>query len=254
MTTRIAIPEPTDFDSSYNQRSLPFYISALQSSGAIAVPIALRESPANVARLLNRCNGVLLPGSKADIDPQAYGDVAVPECNPADAARQAVDELLLQDAFNLHKPILAICYGIQALNVWRSGSLIQHLNTNINHKPSGEHSEGHDVVISPGSRLRALLEHASDFDPTASKVAVNSSHHQAVANIGGGMWVTARSVPDDVIEAVELNSPDHFVLGVQWHPERTYMTSATSRAIFSGFVAASSSWHPRSIQESVPEK
>jgi putative glutamine amidotransferase len=251
MTPRIAIPEPTGFDTAYNQRSLPFYLSALRSAGAVAVPVPLHEPQASVARLLSNCNGVLLPGSKADIDPQAYGEVAIPECAASDPARQAVDELLLQDAFNLHKPILAICYGIQALNVWRNGSLIQHLNTGMEHRLGKDSAEGHLVTISKGSRLEALLQHASDFMVGVNRVPVNSSHHQAVASVGGGMKITAHSVPDGVIEALELDSSDHFVLGVQWHPERTYSSSAASRAIFSGFISAVSNWQPRAIRESV---
>ncbi len=253
MTARIAIPEPTSFDTAYNQRSFPFYLSALQSAGAIPVPIPLHESQASVARLLSRCNGVLLPGSKADIDPQAYGELAVPECAPSDPARQAADELLLQDAFNLHKPVLAICYGMQALNVWRNGSLVQHLKTGTDHELGSDPSKSHLVAISQGSRLEKLLEAASDFDLQARTISVNSSHHQAAANAGGGMQVAARSVPDNVIEALESASPDHFVLGVEWHPERSYTSSAASRAIFSGFVAAASNWQLQPIQESVAQ-
>lgn len=251
MTARIAIPEPTSFDTAYNQRSFPFYLSALQSAGAIAIPIPLHESQASVARLLSRCNGVLLPGSKSDINPQAYGESAVPECAPSDPPRQAADELLLQDAFNLHKPILAICYGIQALNVWRNGSLVQHLKTGTDHELGADPAKSHLISVSEGSRLEKLLTNASDFNAQAKTVTVNSSHHQAAANVGGGMQIAARSVPDSVIEALELDSAEHFVLGVQWHPERTYTSSAASRAIFSGFVAAAANWQPRPIQESV---
>lgn len=251
MTARIAIPEPTSFDLSYNQRTFPYYLAALQSAGAIAVPVPLHESQASVARLLSRCNGVLLTGSKADVNPQAYGEEAIPECAAPDPVRQAVDELLLQEAFNLHKPVLAICNGIQALSVWRGGSLIQHLNTGTEHESGGDPSRGHLALISRGSRLESLVEKTSDFDPSARTIPVNTSHHQAVRLPGDGMQVAARSLPDEVIEAIELASSQHFVLGVQWHPERTYTTSAASRAIFAGFIAAASGWKPRSIEESV---
>lgn len=251
MTPRIAIPEPTSFDTAYNQQTLPRYIQALQSAGAIPVPVPLHETQQSIARLLTRCQGVLFPGSKADIDPEAYGESAIPECNPADSIRQAADELLLQDAFNLKKPILAICYGIQALNVWRSGTLLQNLSTPINHAQGAEPTEAHEVKISEGSRLSALFAKASDYSVSESKVFVNSSHHQAVGIPGGGLLVTARSISDNVIEAVELDASDHFVLGVQWHPERTYTTSAASRALFAGFVSAASNWKLNPIQESV---
>jgi putative glutamine amidotransferase len=80
---------------------------------------------------------------------------------------------------------------------------------------------------------------------------VNSSHHQAIAKIGDNLVVSARSPEDGVVEAVELDSPDHFVLAVQWHPERTYTVSPLSRAIFASFVRNATAWEPRRIQESV---
>jgi putative glutamine amidotransferase len=254
MTARIAIPEPTSFDTTYNQRTFPYYLAALQSSGAIPIPIPLHESQASVARLLNRCSGILLTGSKADIDPQAYGETAVPQCAPSDPPRQAVDELLLQEAFNLHKPVLAICNGIQALSVWRGGSLIQHLETGFDHESGGDPSRSHSVVVSGGSRLESFLLKASDFEATKRTVSVNTSHHQAVKIPGDGMQIAARSIPDGVIEAIELNSTRHFVLGVQWHPERTYTSSAASRAIFSSFVVAAEGWSPRPIEESLAKE
>src|SRR4051812_2476953 len=113
MKVRIAIPEPTSLDSAYNSRSLPQYVRALESAGAAAVLVPLVEDPEAVARLLATVHGVLLPGSKYDIDPQTYGERRKPECNEPDPARAAADELLLQDAFNLHKPVFGICGGMQ---------------------------------------------------------------------------------------------------------------------------------------------
>src|SRR5215472_11344584 len=109
MSLHIAIPEPTSKDSAYNQRALPEYIAAIQSAGALATVVPLHERQDRVARLLAGVQGVLLPGSGYDLDPQAYGEPRIPQCNEPDAGRAAVDELLLQDAFNLRKPILAIC-------------------------------------------------------------------------------------------------------------------------------------------------
>ena len=101
------------------------------------MPIPLDAPPATIAKLVGSCSGVLLPGSPADLNPQKYGEAPIPECASPDPAREAVDELLLQDAFNLHKPLFGICYGIQALNVWRGGTLIQHLPlmTAVDHDP-----------------------------------------------------------------------------------------------------------------------
>ncbi len=85
------------------------------------------QPPAATARLISECQGVLLPGSGADVNPQKYGEEPIAECAPADLARENVDELLLQDAHNMGKPILTICFGTQMLNVWRGGTLVQHL-------------------------------------------------------------------------------------------------------------------------------
>ena len=124
---RIAIPEPTSTDEAYNQRSLPQYVRAVEAAGGVPVPIPLRESNETQARLLATCSAILLPGSPADVDPAKYGQQAVKECAAKDAPREAVDELLFKDAFATGKPILGICYGLQSLNVWRHGTLIQHL-------------------------------------------------------------------------------------------------------------------------------
>jgi putative glutamine amidotransferase len=249
MTVRIAIPEPTSKDTAYNQRSLPQYIAAIQSAGAIATVIPLHERQDRIARLLATVQGILLPGSGYDVDPQSYGESRIPACNEPDPGRAAVDELLLQDGFNLRKPILAICYGVQALNVWRNGSLIQDLGYDgkikVNHAPGREVREAHPVSITPGSRLAGIASESEAI------IHVNSSHHQALRIAGDDLRVTAVCPVDGVIEGVELESNGHFVLGVQWHPERTYTTSELSRGIFSAFATAASNWQPQHAEEPV---
>ncbi|MGD0901373.1 MAG: gamma-glutamyl-gamma-aminobutyrate hydrolase family protein [Terracidiphilus sp.] len=246
MPIRIAIPEPTSSDAAYNQRSLPPYLAALHAAGATPIVIPLHEHQDRVAKLLAGVQGILLPGSRYDVDPQRYGEDPIPECAEADPARTAVDEVLLQDAFNLHKPILAICHGAQSLNVWCNGSLIQDLKTPVDHRPGREVVEAHPVRIAQGSRLAGLLPRDESAEP-----GVNSSHHQAIRSPGDNLVVTAVSPEDGVIEAVELGSPNHFVLAVQWHPERTYSQKAFSRAIFAAFAAAAEAWEPRRIEDSV---
>jgi putative glutamine amidotransferase len=237
MAPRIAIPEPTSDEPDYNQRSLPQYIAAVEAAGAEPVVVSLRESQARVAQLLASVQGVLLPGSGHDVDPQRYGETRAPETASDDPLRSAADELLLQDAFNLRKPILTICHGTQTLNVWRGGALTQDLKTTVNHMPGREVVEAHPVKIAESSRLTEILAHAGD-----SSAQVNSSHHQAIRTPGDNLRVTAVSPNDGVIEAIELDSPNHFVVGVQWHPERTYAQSEFSRAIFSAFVEAAAAW------------
>jgi putative glutamine amidotransferase len=248
MSLHIAIPEPTSSDTEYNQRSLPPYLAALHSAGVTPIVIPLHERPDRVARLLLGVQGMLLPGSRFDVDPQRFGEDPIPECGEADPTRAAVDELLLQDAFNLQKPILAICHGTQTLNVWCNGTLIQDIKTEVNHQPGRAVANAHPARITPGSRLSRLVPSAEGPIPQ-----VNSSHHQAVRISGDNLLVAAVSPVDGVIEAVELDSAAHFVVGVQWHPERTYTQSAFSRAIFAAFAAAASAWEPRAIEHSVAQ-
>ncbi len=257
MTIRIAIPEPTTSDAAYNARSLPPYLAALQSAGAVPVIVPLHERQDRVARLLASTQGVLLPGSGFDVDPERYGVARLPVCGPADTGRTAVDELLLQDAFNLHKPIFAICHGCQTLNVWLNGTLIQDLETAlktpVNHAPGRDVADAHPIHITAHSRLASIASAADSIANSDSDLDAhcNSSHHQAVDRVGDNLRVTAISPQDGVIEAIELDSPDHFAIGVQWHPERTYTSSPLSRALFSEFVRAVEAWRPRTVETSV---
>jgi len=242
----IAIPEPTSTDEAYNQRSLPQYIRAVEEAGGTAVPISLHESLAVQSSKLASCSAILLPGSPADIDPARYGQQAAKECAAKDALREAVDDLLFEDAFSTGKPILGICYGLQSLNVWRHGSLIQDLphaeqgkGNHVNHQPGREVQEAHALVLAGNSRLSRVLgrlEHAK------TDLQVNSSHHQAIDRPGEGLAVVATSPIDGVIEAVEGTDPNQFVVAVQWHPERSYESSAASRALFAALLDAARSW------------
>jgi putative glutamine amidotransferase len=235
MTTkpRIAIPLPTATDDDYNERCWKQYADAISHSGGTPVKISLDQEPSAIARQAASCSGVLLPGSPADVHPQRYGQQAHPETKERDALRESTDELLLQDAFNLHKPLLGICYGHQYLNVWRGGSLVQHLQTSVNHTPGRSVEDAHRVVLDPSAvHLQAAYG--------ASLAQVNSSHHQAVAIPGDGLKLAAYVEEDGVVEAVEAGQG--FVVGVQWHPERTFATQAGSRRLFADFVEAARQW------------
>lgn len=236
MRIRIAVALPSS-DAEYNARSLAPYLSALEAAGAEALVVPIEASQAEVARMVQGTQGVLLPGSRFDVEPERYHETRQQECGPADPARTAIDELLLQDAFNLRKPVLAICHGAQSLNVWCGGSLIQDLKTVVNHRAGRETLDAHPIRIEPGSRL-------ATFAPLGAGESerVNSTHHQAIQRAGDRLRVVARSLEDDVVEAVELDRTDHFVLAVQWHPERTYQEKPFSRAIFAGFLAEAAAW------------
>lgn len=236
MKPRIAIPEPCSYDREYSQSAFPAYLRAIEACGGEPVVISLGSSPEQIARQAGECAAVLLPGSKADVDPQKYGVEKHRETAPADQQRDAADELLLQDAYSQRKPIFGICYGLQALNAWRSGTLEQHIESSVPHTAGREVEYAHTVQVESGSRLAALLGKISGAVP------VNSSHHQAAERVGDGLRVAARCSDDGVIEALEGTDPEHFVLAVQWHPERGFETDSPSRRLFESFIAKAHEW------------
>ena len=178
-----------------------------------------------------------LPGSETDINPQKYGDPRDPHTAPDDPLRDNVDELLLQDAYNMHKPLLGICFGLQSLNVWCSGTLVQHLDTGVRHSSgTDEQAPTHRVTVDPKSRLATIVADAVRQSPNG-ELTVLSSHHQSAARAGGGLRPVAWCPDDQVIEALEGISPDHWVVAVQWHPERMTEDPA-ALALFRAFVDA----------------
>lgn len=232
---RIAIPAPTSTNEAYNQRAWAPYFHSLVSSGAIAVPVPLDTDSKTVSKLAASCAGVLLPGSPADLNPARYGAERQPQSAKPDSAREQVDQLLMDHAIEAGKPILGICYGLQSLNVWRRGSLKQHVE---GHDFEREQGIAHRVCIAPASKLAAIAAQSRDETELAhDSIGVNSSHHQTADNPGQNLVVSARSAADGEIEALEW-AGDRFILGVQWHPERTYDLSGFSRAIFRAFVDA----------------
>jgi putative glutamine amidotransferase len=221
---------------------LPQYIRAIEAAGGTAVPISLQDSSVVQTDTLASCSAVLLPGSPADVDPARYGQETAKESAPRDVLREAADDLLLRHAFEHGKPVFGICYGLQSLNVWRRGSLIQHLpgrNTvAINHEPGGEVKKAHAVEVMPGTRLAAIAPRIQEDEGAF----VNSSHHQAIDRPGQKLIIAAVSPEDGVIEALEGADPSQFVVAVQWHPERSYDSSPASRALFAAFLEAARSW------------
>lgn len=228
MKPRIAIPLPHSSNREYCERALPQYEQAVAQAGGEPVRIPLDRTPAEVMKLIEGCDAVLLPGSRADVDPQKYGAARDPHTNPADPLRDTADELLLQDAHNMRKPVLGICYGLQILNVYRSGTLRQHIESSIDHTAR---ERTHGVRVEPASRLAQILG-----SPAETEIQVNTSHHQAAATVGDGLRAVAKA-PDGVIEAVEGASSDHFVVAVQWHPERT-LDQEASRTLFRALIEA----------------
>jgi putative glutamine amidotransferase len=224
-----------------NRRRLDEYLKAVEAAGGHPEPISLQTkdgfSREKIEAYAQMLDAVLLPGSPRDIEPMWYNAERHPRTHPSDPQREQTDFALLDIAFSMRKPVLAICYGVQSLNVFLGGNLVQDISEEVpdalDHVQHGKEQRFHAVHIEDRSILARL---AGSFSAT-----VNTSHHQAVGRPARGLRATA-SAPDRVIEAVELadaapgSGPPHWVLGVQWHPER--LTDPLSLAIFKEFVAA----------------
>ena len=249
MPPRIAVPMPHSTDLEYAQRAIPQYERAVQLAGGVPVRIALDQTPGEMKSLIASCDGVLLPGSKADVNPARFHQPACPHSAAADTRREEVDFILLDDAYARRKPVLGICYGLQSLNVFRHGSLIQHIpdflpestRNRVDHEAGKKVSIAHTVEIAPESNLHGIVNNATREEaPHTLVLPVNSSHHQSADAIGEGLHIVARCPDDGVIEAIEGTTSDHFVLAVQWHPERSVDQDEYSQKLFKAFVLASS--------------
>jgi putative glutamine amidotransferase len=238
---RVGIPWRTSQEERENEHhKLDSYFQAVRKAGAEPVELSLQQPSEQLQRELTGLDGFVLPGSPADVDPARYGAVKHLKINELDAHRDSTDMAILDHAFKTAKPVLAICYGCQLLNVYLKGSLIQDLRAerpqSIVHGssdlPTGA-SKGdiqHTASFSPGGRLRHLSE--------AAETTINSSHHQAIDQPGRNLRVTAQA-SDGTIEGVEWTGDSNWVVGVQWHPERM-VGNAFSERLFRDFVAAAS--------------
>jgi len=213
------------------------YLKAVQLGGGDPVPVPLDLPVSELQALAESLDAVALSGSPADVDPVLFRALAHPKAAAPDRDRERTDFGLLEHAFAEQKPVLAICYGIQSLNVFLGGTLLQDIPSEI--ASSVEHDVAsdygvpetfHGVQIESGSRLAGLAD-GSEF------ARVNSSHHQAVLAPGRGLRVTARSA-DGVIEALEGTADAHWVTAVQWHPERMAETDGLALSLFRGLVSA----------------
>jgi putative glutamine amidotransferase len=213
------------------------YADAVRNAGGEPIAISLGLSSHDLKHLAQSLDAFVLPGSPADIEPSLFHATRHPECASADSHREKTDFALLESAFADHKPVLAICYGIQSLNVFLGGSLVQdipsELHTPIEHQwrdsKQGTPEPFHTARIKPGSRLEKIAG--------VGEVRVNSSHHQSIRDAGRDLRIAARA-PDGVIEAVEWTDDSNWVVGVQWHPERMVAADSLAKGLFSNLVAA----------------
>lgn len=202
-----------------NEHKARPYEQALRMAGLEPVLVRAAGSPK-----LDGVDGLLLTGG-ADVDPALYGEEPRPETQQPSPERDAAECALLAEAIRDDLPVLAICRGLQLLNVHLGGTLHQHVPA---HKAGDMELEAHPITVEPGSRLAAALGLA--------ELVVNSRHHQAADKVPPILAVTARAA-DGVIEGLEHRNGS-FVVAVQWHPEDRYGTFEPDRRLFQAFAAA----------------
>ena len=209
--------------------------------GAAALPVLI---PALGARLgldavLDGLDGVLITGSPSNVEPHHYGAAAAGDGGPSDPARDATTLPLIRRALALGVPLLAICRGLQELNVALGGTLHQAVHAlpgRLDHRsdktvaPAARYAPVHEVMLTGGGVLQGLLG-------GAARIEVNSLHGQAIDRLAPGLVVEAVA-PDGTIEAVSVSRATAFALAVQWHPEWRVLDHPVSRRLYAAFGAA----------------
>ncbi len=211
-----------------------YYSEAVEAAGGAPVHLSLMPQPEYIAAIMDSLDGVLLPGSDSDVDPLRYGAQPHPQLGTVVPLKDETDLLVLDEIERRNVPLFAICFGMQILNVFRGGTLIQDIATQLPN--SIKHEQGpprdrpsHTVTLANASMLAALAK--------AESAVVNSHHHQAIESVGEDLKATAWA-SDGLIEALEDTRPTRFALGVQWHPELGCQDDELSQKLFSEFVKA----------------
>jgi putative glutamine amidotransferase len=211
-----------------------FYGEAVAAAGGVPLHISLIPDASVVGEIVSRLDGVLLPGSASDVDPLLYGSEPHARLGAVHPLKDSTDLLVLEGLEERRLPLLAICFGMQVWNVFRGGSLIQDIASEV--PKALKHEQGaprerpsHRLSIRPESLLGSLACEVS--------ASVNSHHHQALEKIGEGLQASAWS-SDGLVEAVEDTRDGRWALGVQWHPELGWEKDRLSVAIFDSFIKA----------------
>jgi len=210
-----------------------FYSEAIEAAGGAPVHISLIPNADYIDSVVERLDGILLPGSDSDVDPLRYGQQPHQGLGSVHPIKDETDLLTIAAAERLGIPLLAICFGMQVLNVSRGGTLIQDIGSQVS--KAIKHEQGvprdrasHTVKLESASRLGKLS--------TTNDLMVNSHHHQAVDSIGENLVPTAWSA-DGLVEALEDPRDDRFVVAVQWHPELGWKEDPFSERLFKSFVS-----------------
>ena len=236
---RVGVPYRTRKEElTANSAKLEKYLQAVRTAGGRTggnsrSALSSAASGKNCANTRRHC----APGSPADIEPPCFGARDIPKCADPDPDRERTDFALLEHALAEQKPVLAICYGIQSLNVFLGGTLVQDIPSEFRRRfehdwPSDEQARPETFHPSGSSRARGLQRWQA-----LRRCDVNSSHHQSILEPGRDLRIVSRA-PDGVIEAVEWTGDANWVTGVQWHPERMVETDSLAQALFRDLVEA----------------
>jgi len=208
------------------------YGEAVEAAGGVPLHISLIPNAAYIDSAVAHLDGILLPGSDSDVDPLRYGQQPHPLLGTVQNIKDETDLLVIEAAERRGIPLFAICFGMQVLNVYRGGTLIQDINSQL--AGAIKHEQGiprdrpsHHISLSENTRLSDIAG--------AVDALVNSHHHQAIESIGANLVATAWAT-DGVIEAVEDPRPDRFIVAVQWHPEIGWQNDLLSQRLFRAFV------------------
>jgi putative glutamine amidotransferase len=209
------------------------YLHAVQQAGGVPVALPPQLSSASMRQLAGDLQGLLLTGG-GDMDPALFGETPHATLYDVAPSRDTLETSVLHVALDRGLPVLAVCRGLQVLNVALGGSLHQDVGTDPGTQLAHSQKEPrdqptHKVKLTPGCRLAATLG--------ADELEVNSMHHQAIKRLGRGLTAVAWA-PDQIVEGAEIGDPSRFVLGVQWHPEELVGHSEPARRLFAALVAA----------------
>ncbi|HEX8089393.1 MAG TPA: gamma-glutamyl-gamma-aminobutyrate hydrolase family protein [Blastocatellia bacterium] len=226
------------------------YAEAIYAQGGTPVLLPLIPEREYIESVMGHIDAICLSGAVNDVDPLRYGREPKPELGPVVPRRDETDMMLLASAEARRLPVLAICFGIQSLNVYRGGTLIQDIASEV--KEPLKHMQGdvfwrrsHSINITEDSLIARLAG--------STHTAVNSHHHQAIDIVGRDLepiaWAT-----DGIVEAVINTRPDQFVLGVQWHPEVGWQNDNLSQSIFRHFISVARARAEERVSEEVKVK
>lgn len=206
------------------------FVQGIEKAGAMPICFPSITDEDLVKPFLSKVDGVVMTGGK-DISPFLYGEEPIRELMEIQPKRDASELNFIREIFEEKIPLLAVCRGMQLVNVFKGGKLYQDIysqrENSLVHSPKieGYQENFHTIDIKEGSRL---------YDCIGDSVIVNSFHHQSIKQIGKDLEIVARA-KDGIIEGIESKDPDHLFLGIQFHPEFYYHSNKFDR-IFEYFV------------------